>query len=168
MIRLVALAFATVIIASACGAESDSAACAAKSGGAYEDQAEVYSWPVYCPTFLPPEFVLESATFADVDSPMPDAVLSTVKFVDEDDNVITLFQGFILIVPRDERGLPTVQPTQEVDFGDIPAQLFITGRNTPLIRSMGSESPTRAIRGSLGLDPAILVAVAEGMTRVES
>ena len=167
MIRLTALAFAAVLIASACGAEPDSAACAAKSGAAYEDQAEVYSWPVYCPTFLPPEFVLESASFADPDSPMPDALLSTVKFVDGDDNVITVFQGFILIAPRDERGLP-VASIRESDFGDMPAKLYIIELNVPLIRSSQASGPTRAIRGSPGLDPAILVAVAAGMQRIES
>ena len=155
-----------MLIASACGAESVSATCAAESGAAYKDQAEVYSWPVYCPTFLPPEFMLESATFADVDSPMPDAVLSTVKFVDGDDNVITVFQGFILIAPRDERGLP-VASVRESAFGDIPAKLYIIDRNVPLIRSQAS-GPTRAIRGSPSLDPEIVVAVAAGMQRIES
>ena len=93
--------------------------------------------------------------------------LSTVDFEYGDGWKITIIQGHITtIAPRDERGLLFATPAMRVLFGDVPGSVFIVEGDVPTALG-ASDRATRYIRGSPGMDPAIIVAVAEGMRRVD-
>lgn len=144
-------------IITACGSEnSASVECASGSQATYQEQAKLFAWPIYCPTYLPSGWQLDRADFG----PSPGGGLSTVRFKNGDDGIIEIIQGIILITPRDESGLPIATPSDEVRFGSIPAELFVSSGGTGLVRSKATEETTRAVRGSPGIDPALLVQIA--------
>jgi hypothetical protein len=77
-----------------------------------------------------------------------------------------VIQGRILVSPRSGQGF--AQPAQDVSFGDVPAQLFITN-DGPMVRQVQvtAEDLTRALLGSSGIDRDTLVQIAEEMRRVD-
>ncbi len=151
-----------LLAALACSSGPKSATCAGGSEATYREQAELFSWPVYCPTFMPRGAFVARADFGLT----PTGGLSTVTFGFAEGETIQVIQGRILISPRSGRGF--ARPVQDVSFGDVLAQLFITS-DGPLVRQVQvtAEDLTRAVRGSAGLDPDTVVKVAEKMRRVE-
>lgn len=146
----------------ACSSGPKTVACAGGSEPTYQEQTKLFSWPVYCPTFLPNGAVIDRADFG----PSPTGGLSEVTFRFGSGETIRVIQGRILISPRSGQGF--AQPVQDVSFGDVPAQLFITN-DGPMVRQIyvTAEDLTRALLGSSGIDQDTLVKVAERMRRVD-
>ncbi len=151
-----------LFLALACSSSSKTVTCVGGSEATYRQQMKTFSWPVYCPTFLPTGAVVDRADFG----PSPTGGLSDVTFKFGSSETIEVIQGRILISPRNGQGF--APPVQDVSFGDVPAQLFITS-DGPMVRQIyvAAEDLTRALRGSSGIEPDTLVRVAEGMRRVE-
>ena len=153
--------------AATCRSSSSRAtACAGGSTAIYQTHARSTTATVYCPTFLPAGFEMASAQPPDLVQPPNDAPYSDVEFRNGE-QTIEIIQGNLLITPRNDAGLPISTPERDVKFGDVPSQLFIEYQRVPLVRSTSTTEPTRAILGSPGLDPAIVVRVAEGMRKVK-
>jgi len=153
---------ALTFVALACSSSSKSAVCAGGSEATFREQAMLFSWPVYCPTFLPDGAAVDRADFG----PSPTGGLSEVTFRLASGETIRVIQGHILISPRSGQGF--AEPVQDVSFGDVPAQLFITN-DGPMVRQVQvtAQDLARALLGSSGMDRGTLVQVAEGMRRVD-
>jgi len=138
-------------------------ACAGGSGAAYAELLRRVSWTFYCPSFLPEGAVLEDSDFTFIAG----QGTSTLTFRLADERKIEIVQGIVGITPRDDRDLPIVDPVRAVSFGDVAAELFDTKVDVPLVLSTEASEVTRVVVGSSGLDPEVVVAVAEGMHSLE-
>lgn len=149
------------------GSSSRATACAGGSTAIYQTHARSTTATVYCPTFLPAGFEMVSAQPPDLIQPPNVAPYSDVEFRNGE-QTIEIIQGNLPIIPRNDAGLPISTPERDVTFGDIPAQLFIEYQRVPLVVFTRSDTaPTRAVQGSPGMDPAVVVRVAEGMRKVK-
>jgi len=152
----------------ACSSGSNIATCAGGSTTTYEMHARSTTGTLYCPTYLPAGFELASAQPPDLVQPPAGAPYSNVTFRNGD-QTIEIIQGNLPILPRDDAGLPISTPERSVTFGDLPAELYVEYQRTPLVLITRSDSgPARAVQGSPGMDPAIVVKVAESMRKVEA
>ena len=180
--RILAFAAAFAFVLAACGSSEDpaptptpteaatptaaptpSVACVGGTKPDYVDQMRRVSWTLYCPTFLPDDAVLDEVEI----SPIAGQNTSTFSFRLADGGTFDIVQGIVVIVPRNERDLPIVDPVRTVLFGDVPAGLYETKDDKPLILSTPDSEVTRAVGASSGLEPEIVIAVAEGMRPLE-
>ena len=178
--RLLALAAAFAFVLAACSSSDESTltpavtveptaaptpsvACTGGTKPDYVDQIRRVQWTLYCPTFLPDDAVLDEVEI----SPIAGQNISTFSFRLADGGTFDIVQGIVVIVPRNERDLPILDPVRTVLFGDISSGLFETKDDKPLVLSTPASEVTRAVGGSPGLDPEIVVAVAEGMRPLE-
>lgn len=163
------LTAAAVLGAAAFGCSSASRAinCAGRSTAIYQTHARSTTATIYCPTFLPAGFQMVSAQPPDLIQPPRVAPYSVVEFRNGE-QTIEIIQGNLPIIPRNDAGLPISTPERSVTFGDIPAQLFIEYQRVPLVVFIRSDTaPARAVQGSPGMDPSIVVRVAASMRKVE-
>ncbi len=139
-------------------------ACAGGTGEAYAEQRLRVSWAPYCPTFLPEGVVLEVADFTFLGG----QGVSQLKFRLPDGLDFDIIQGVTSLKPRDGSDLPIIDPTAAALFGDLPAGLFMTkGGDVPLVVTPEDAPVSRAVVGSAGVDPDVVVAVAAGMAAIE-
>lgn len=166
--RPLGLAAAVLGVATfSCSYASRATACAGGSTAIYQTHARSTTATVYCPTFLPAGFEMVSAQPPDLIQPPNVAPYSDVEFRNGE-QTIEIVQGNLPIIPRNDAGLPISTPERSVAFGDLPAELYVEYQRTPLVLVARTDTaPARAVQGSPGMDPSVVVRVAESMRKVE-
>lgn len=160
----------------ACDREgATSAVCAAGSSTRFRDTQEEAPFGVYCPSFLPEGFRLESIAFhREKLSPAVTPALGvgqvTAVFADPDSGArLRFMQGLLGVSFEFHLGEPYEgQPVEEVDYGDFQAILYPQydnpelGPQASIVIGHSPDERQHFIDG-VGVDAATMKRIAEGM-----
>lgn len=167
------------LFAACIGEGATSADCAAGSTGRFQEAQAEAPFAIYCPTYVPQGFRLDSVTFgmdqkfASETTPPPGTGIMTATFTDPNSSARLRFMQGLLGVSSEAHLSESYegQPTEEVSYGDFAAILYPEYDNPQL-----GPQPSIVIGHSLderqhfidgvGVDAPTMKRIAEGMVRL--